>query len=100
MENFQAGIQLAPLSEKIALAAANQAVLLGDLTRARKLFAHAADVDPASADAVAGLGVVAYQLGDPASARAFLIRARRLDSNALMVRALEGDLHSSSTEAP
>ncbi|MEO6835179.1 MAG: tetratricopeptide repeat protein [Candidatus Tumulicola sp.] len=92
MTNFQAAADLAPLSEKFAIAAANQAMLLGNLTRSATLFARAADANPGSADAVAGLGVVAYQLGDAAAARAYLIRARRLDPRALMVRALERDL--------
>ncbi len=93
MENFQAAAQLAPLSEKYGIAAANQAMLLGDRTLARTLFGRAATVNPGSADALAGLGVAAYQVGDVRTARAYLERARRLDSHALMVRALERDLH-------
>lgn len=92
MRSFQIATDLAPLSEKYAIAAANQATLLGDLARASQLFARAVAADPGSADAVAGLGVVAYQRGDLASARAYLARARQLDAHALMVRALERDL--------
>ena len=94
MGDFEAAVARAPLSEKFAIAAANQAMLLGNLARAHTLFAKAVAVNPGSADAVAGLGVVAYQLGDPATARAYLARARRLDANALMVRALARDLRT------
>jgi tetratricopeptide (TPR) repeat protein len=93
MRDFESAAALAPLSEKFAIAAANQAMLLKNLPRARALFSRAVAVDPASADAVAGLGVVAFSLGDIPSARAYLDRARRLDPNALMVRALERDVH-------
>jgi tetratricopeptide (TPR) repeat protein len=92
MGDFQSAIELAPLSEKFAIAAANQAMLLGDVERAKRLFARAVEVDPSSADAVAGLGVVAYRERDRATARAYLARARQLDPHSLMVRALERDL--------
>ena len=92
MTAFQAAVDLAPLSGKFAISAANQAMLLENVPQAKMLFARAVDADPASADAVAGLGVVAYRQGDLASARAYLTRARALDPNALMVRALERDV--------
>jgi tetratricopeptide (TPR) repeat protein len=92
MQNFQSAVDLAPLSGKFSIAAANQAMQVGDVGLAQRLFAHAVEIDPASADAVAGLGVVAYRQGDRSSARAYLIRAQRLDSHALMVRALKRDL--------
>jgi tetratricopeptide (TPR) repeat protein len=92
MGDFQSALDLAPLSVKYAIAAANQAMLLGDLARAQALFEHATDVNPGSADAIAGLGVIAYQRGDAATARYDLSRAQRLDPNSLMVRALERDV--------
>lgn len=92
MSHFQSAVGQAPLSGKFAISAANQEMLLGDLDQAQRLFAQAADVDPASADAVAGLGVVAYRRGNFMSARSYLSRARRMDSRALMVRALDRDL--------
>ena len=89
---FENAVALAPLSERYVLADANQADLLGERRRARELFARAADADPGSADAIAGLGVVAWEDGDRASARRYLVHARALDPRALMVRALERDL--------
>jgi tetratricopeptide (TPR) repeat protein len=90
-QDFESAVTLAPLSEKYVLADANQADLLGDRTRATTLFAHGVDVDPGSADAIAGLGVIAYERGDLAQARAYLARARAIDGNAAMVRALMRD---------
>lgn len=92
LHDFETAAALAPLSERYLVEAANQADLLGERSRAQQLFERAADIDPASADAVAGLGVIAWQNGDRDAAVAYLTHARRLDSHALMVRALERDL--------
>jgi hypothetical protein len=92
LRDFEASVRLAPLSERYVVSAANQADLLGERRRARELFAQGADIDPASADAIAGLGVVAWQDGDRRAASLYLARARALDADALMVRALERDL--------
>lgn len=94
LREFEIAATLAPLSERYLVEAANQADLLGERDEARRLFSRAADIDPASADAVAGLGVVAWQNGDRGVAAAYLSRARRLDPNSLMVRALERDLRN------
>jgi hypothetical protein len=90
--DFESALSLAPLSEKYALSAGNQAALIGNFARARQLFAQAAEIDPGDADAIAGLGVAAFAAGDIAAARSYLTRARALDPQALMVRALERDL--------
>ncbi|MGB6519614.1 MAG: hypothetical protein WBE79_14045 [Candidatus Cybelea sp.] len=90
--DFEAAVALAPLSERYALEAANQADLLRDRHRAQELFARATAIDPSSADAVAGLGVLAWERGDRQAAAAELTRARALDPRSLMVRALERDL--------
>ncbi|MGC2408115.1 MAG: hypothetical protein WA431_17050, partial [Candidatus Cybelea sp.] len=89
---FEAAVSLAPLSERYVISAANQADLLGDRRRAAALFAQGVEIDPASADAIAGQGVVAWENGDRTAATAYLSRARALDPLALMVRALERDL--------
>jgi tetratricopeptide (TPR) repeat protein len=96
LRDFEAAADIAPLSERYLVEAANQADLLDERARAQELFARAADIDPASADAVAGLGVVAWQNGDRSAALAYLSRARRLDPRAPMVRALERDLRNRS----
>ena len=90
--DFEAAVALAPLSERYAVEAANQADLLRDRHRAQELFAHAAAIDPSSADAIAGLGVLAWERGDQQAAVADLARARALDPRSLMVRALEREL--------
>lgn len=92
LRDFEAAVKLAPLSERYLVEAANQADLVGERQRAYQLFAHAADVDPGSADAIAGLGVIAWENGDRHAADGYLARALALDPQALMVRALERDL--------
>lgn len=98
MADFRSAADLAPLSERYAISAANQAMLLGRLASARHLFERAAAVNPGSPDAIAGLGTIAYQTGDFSTARRELVRARRIDPNALMVRALERMLKSLPAE--
>jgi hypothetical protein len=92
LRDFEAAVGLAPLSERYLVEDANQANLLGDRSRARALFGQAADIDPSSADAIAGLGVIAWENGDRPAADEYLARARAVDPSALMVRALERDL--------
>src|SRR6185312_15509208 len=89
MRDFRSAVDLAPLSDKYLIVAANQAMLLGDLDGAQRFFTRAVDANPGSADAVAGVGVIAYQRGDLAAAEKNLRRALALDPNSLMVRSLE-----------
>jgi hypothetical protein len=93
--DFDAAVTLSPLSERYVIEDANQADLLKEHDRAAELFRHAAAIDPGSADAVAGLGVVAWQNGDRNAAELYLKRARALDARSPMVAALERDLSSS-----
>lgn len=92
LAEFDAAVALAPLSERYVIADANQADLLDQRDRALRLFQAGAQIDPASADAIAGLGVIAWQNGDRASALNYFQRARALDPQSLMVRALQRDL--------
>jgi tetratricopeptide (TPR) repeat protein len=92
LRDYEAAVTLAPLSERYVIADANQADLLGERERARALFAQAVAIDPGSAEAIAGLGVVAFESGDRNAAIIYLDRARAIDPTALMVRALERDL--------
>ncbi len=89
---YDRAVALAPLSERYIIADANQADQLGEERRAEALFRQGADVDPGSGDAIAGLGVMALRRGDRVAAAAYLQRARALDPDALMVRALTRDL--------
>ena len=81
LRDYEAAVGLAPLSERYVIADANQADLLGERERARALFAQAVAIDPASAQAIAGLGVVAFEDGDRDAAAAYLLRARAIDPN-------------------
>jgi tetratricopeptide (TPR) repeat protein len=92
LRNFEAAVALAPLAERYVVSAANQADLLGDRARAAALFAQGVAIDPAGADAIAGLGVIAWEGGDRAAALRYLARSRALDPASAMVRALERDL--------
>lgn len=88
LSEFDAAAQLAPLSERYAIADANQADLLGQRDRAQRLFARAAAMDPGSADALAGLGVVALENGNREAAMTYLAQAKARDPQSLMVAAL------------
>jgi tetratricopeptide (TPR) repeat protein len=92
LDDFEAAVALSPLSERYVIAAANQADLLGRRDRAAQLFAQAIQIDPSSADAIAGLGVIAFERRDRIAATQYLQRARAIDPQSLMVRALERDL--------
>lgn len=92
LADFEAAVRLAPLSERFVIADANQANLLGEERRAGALFRQGVEIDPASADSIAGLGVIALEEGDRKTATTYLARASALDPNALMVRALERSL--------
>lgn len=93
MDGFDAAVAIAPLSQRYLVAAANQADLLGDRSAAQRLFTQAAQIDPSSGDALAGLGVIAWERGDRTAAQGYLARARALAPGSLMVRALARDLH-------
>ena len=88
LSEFDSAANMAPLSERYAIADANQADLLEQRVRAQELFAHTAAIDPGSADALAGLGIVALENGDRRAAQAYLAQAKARDAQSLMVAAL------------
>lgn len=92
LRDFESAVRISPLSEQYVIAAANQEDLIGARRRAEELFGQASEIDPQSADAIAGLGVIALENGDRGKAEFYLERARAVDSQSLMVRALDHDL--------
>jgi len=92
MRQYLRAVDLAPLNERYLLAAGSQALLLDDSVRARRLFQRGVDADPASADAYAGLGLVAVRAGDIALARTLAARSAALDPNAHILADLRSRL--------
>ncbi len=92
LQNYERALALAPLSMKYLLNAANEAVALGQYDEARRYFTLGLSVNPASGDCLGGLGVVALREGNRAQAQQYAARARAVDPNAAMLRALDRDL--------
>jgi tetratricopeptide (TPR) repeat protein len=90
--DYQAALAVAPLNMKYVISAANQELILHDDAGAARLFHTGLDVNPASGDALAGLGLVALHAGHRAQAIAYLARARALDPGAGMIRPLAAAL--------
>jgi tetratricopeptide (TPR) repeat protein len=89
---YARAVALAPLQERYLIAYANQQLNLEQLGAAATAFSRAQNVDPASADPLAGLGEVAHRRGDAAAARAYLARARALDAHSEAVIRLAREL--------
>lgn len=92
LRDFESAVNISPLSEQYVMAAANQEDLIGSRRSAEELFRRASAIDPESADAIAGLGVIALESGDRTKAELYLQQARAVDPRSLMVRALDHDL--------
>jgi tetratricopeptide (TPR) repeat protein len=92
---YAGAVALAPLDENYVLGYANQLLNLGELDAAKRAFARARDVDPASAEPFAGLGEIALREGNPVRARLYLVRAQALNpaSDAAGRLARELDAH-------
>jgi tetratricopeptide (TPR) repeat protein len=86
---FESALAIAPLNMKYELSAANQALALHDYGDAARFFSAGLNINPASGDALAGLGLVALDAGDRAGAKAYLARARAADPHAPMLAVLE-----------
>lgn len=95
MRYYAVAARLAPLSERYLLAAGSQALLLRDDDVARNYFRRGVNVDPTSADAYAGLGIVAYRARNLAEARTYASLARERDPHALILAHLDLDLAKS-----
>jgi len=82
MRDYRQAVQLSPLSEKYLLAAGFSAYELRDDRAARRDFQRVISVNPASADAYAGAGMVALREGNRAQAVQYAARARECNPHA------------------
>ncbi|MHB8147950.1 MAG: hypothetical protein ACYDGM_11915 [Vulcanimicrobiaceae bacterium] len=89
LHDYQTALLLAPLNMKYVLANANQSLSLRDNPGAARMFRHGINIDPASADSLAGLGIVALREGHRALALAYVRRARAIDPKASELLGLE-----------
>lgn len=89
MHDYVEAVALAPFSERYLIYAGSQALNLNDPSQARVYFKRAADQNPASADAYAGLGVSAFRSGDTAKARAYAQLSRSYDPHSHFLHTLE-----------
>jgi len=92
LNDYRDALALAPFSEKYLLAAGIQSINLHQYSNAGDYFERSISVDPASADAYAGMGVVALRLGNRTSAEGYERRSRSLDANSEMLATLDRDL--------
>jgi tetratricopeptide (TPR) repeat protein len=93
---YNVAIGLAPLSERYMLAAGSQELLMHNDALAQQYFNRGLDVDPTSADAYAGLGIVAFRASDIAEARYYEAQARARDPHAHILADLEHELANAS----
>ncbi|HWT04245.1 MAG TPA: O-antigen ligase family protein, partial [Xanthomonadales bacterium] len=88
---------LAPLNTKYLIESGMLALQRRHADAARALFARAAEVDPGSADAVAGMGLAALDAGDRAESERLAVRAVRINARAPLVLRLQRHLRTSRT---
>ncbi|MBC5829168.1 MAG: hypothetical protein GIW98_03120 [Candidatus Eremiobacteraeota bacterium] len=88
-KDYERALGLAPFSEKYLLAAGFQALALHNANAALMYFTRAIDVNPASAEAYAGLGKLALLAGDLARSRLYAERSRNLNPDTAVLRDLE-----------
>lgn len=89
LRDYRTALTLAPLNMNYVLSSANQALSLGAYRTAAHIFEHGVAIDPASADSLAGLGIVALREGRRASALAYAARARAINPKASELLGLE-----------
>lgn len=92
LADYRAALALAPYSEKYLLATGTQLLELHRYKKARDFFERGTGVDPQSADAYAGLGIVALRLGHRGLASNCERRSRLLDPSSKMLAALDREL--------
>lgn len=85
---YERALHLGPLNMRYLLGAGTQALNARDYVEAQRIFQHGLDVDPASGDVYAGLGIVALHQGDRTRAKVFAVRARALQPKSPMLAAL------------
>ena len=83
---------LAPLNTKYLIESGTLALQRRHADAARALFGRAAEIDPGSADAVAGMGLAALDAGDRAEAERLAVRALRMNSRASLALRLQRNL--------
>ncbi len=88
---------LAPLNTKYLIDSGTLALQRHHGDAARALFARAAEIDPAGADAVAGMGLAALERGDRADAAKLAERAQHLNGRAPLAIRLQQRLHGDRT---
>jgi Tfp pilus assembly protein PilF len=88
---------LAPLNTKYLLESGTLALQRRHADAAHALFARAAEIDPGSADAVAGMGLAALDAGDRAEAERLDARALRMSARASLALRLQRRLQTSRT---
>lgn len=93
MQDYVQAVTISPLSEKYLLSAGFGAYELHADAQAQSYFQRVIGVNPASADAYAGAGMVALRDGDRARAEQYADRARAIDPHAHAMLTLEKQLH-------
>jgi len=88
---------LAPLNTKYLIESGTLALQRRHADAARTSFARAAEIDPGSADAVAGMGLAALDAGDRVEAERLAVRALRMNARAPLVVRLQQRLRTSRT---
>jgi O-antigen ligase/tetratricopeptide (TPR) repeat protein len=97
---FYAAVQAAPLNTKYRLYDGMNALFLGQFERASASFEAIVSIDPADADAVAGLGMIALERGDRAAAARYSARANATNDRATVAAVLSEALgHGANVSA-
>jgi tetratricopeptide (TPR) repeat protein len=91
---------LAPLNTKYLIESGIFALQRRRAEAARALFARAAEIDPGSADAVAGMGLAALDAGDRAEAERLAGRALRMNARASLAARLQRRLRPRMADPP